>query len=214
LIEFRSGLISFELPSDLHDQIDANSKPARCSTLPFVSDVIFDVRIFKMSFITRRFLFAAALAAIPTASLAECPCKYKAEGLPDLTSASPIPAEHAVCLRQIQQLKRKYDEFASQVTSDKARNAHEKNSKGIELIDWGVVPKAEAEKIIATAKKTDATYREKLRVESSHLGDPGHKQDIVRNNMTLWQSQIFAAARWTAYANCVVKNGLSPTVAK
>src|SRR6185437_7385745 len=122
--------------------------------------------------------------------------------------------EHAVCLRQILQLKRKYDEFASQVTSDKARNAHEKNSKGIELIDWGVVPKSEAEKMIASAKKMDVTYREKLRLESSHLGDPGHKQDIVKNNMTLWQSQIFAAARWMAYANCIVKNDLPPSVAK
>lgn len=159
----------------------------------------------------RIWILAAIAVFVSSSAFAACPCDHKIDGLPGITSASPIPAAHAACLRPVYRATQEFKRYIAKANHDKARNAHQSNYDRQLTIDWGVPPKAVAEKMISDSKDGIAKFTERLRNEKLKVGDPDHTQTIVRDNMSLWESVVMYDTALISYANCVLKNDLPPT---
>ncbi len=158
-----------------------------------------------------RSAFVAVLVLMSSDAWAACPCEYTVEGLPGITSAHPIPPEHAACLRPIYRYLKAFQSYAQNSNREKARNAHQANYDRTLKIDWGIPPQSIAADMIATGNRLLAKSTEELLLEKQKLGDPGHIQEIVRDNASLSESMVFMNERTIEYAKCVIKNNLPPT---
>lgn len=153
----------------------------------------------------------AVLISMSSNALAACPCQYAVDGLPGITSAHPIPPEHAACLRPIYRYLQAFRSYVRNSNGKKARNAHQANLDNTLKIDWGIPPQSVAVNMIKQGHQFIDQYTEKLRLEKQKLGDPDHIQEIVKDNASLWESIIFMNERTIEYAKCVIKNDLPPT---
>ena len=141
-----------------------------------------------------------------------CPCEYKADGFPKLTSRKPIPAAHSACLHSIDELQGYLRGAVKKAHREKARNAHQTNLKRTYEIDWGVPPADVARTMIASSQSTSAEAAKTLKLEKRKIGDRNHIQDIVADNIGLDESTIEHGKKLADYARCVLKNNLPATV--
>jgi hypothetical protein len=159
--------------------------------------------------------YAACLSALLVLSSVEafaCPCEYKADKFPDLTSKRPIPPAHSTCLRSVNQLQVYLRGAVKKAHREKARNAHQANLKRTYEIDWGVPPADVARSMIASSRSTIAKSERTLKLEKRKIGNPDHIQDIVADNIGLDESTIEHGTKLAEYARCVLKNNLPATV--
>ena len=150
------------------------------------------------------------MLTIPVTALA-CPCTYKLDGFPDISSDKPIPAAHAVCLRSVEEFVKGKRKFIANSNREKARAAHEKSLRIILDTDWGVPSTETANALIEQGKRVISETQETLATERRKLGDPGHIQEIVRDNISLDESTVLMRTKFIEYARCVLKNDLPPT---
>jgi hypothetical protein len=141
-----------------------------------------------------------------------CPCEYKADGFPELTSKKPLPAAHSACLRPIAELQVYLREAVKKAHREKPRNAHQTNLKRTSAIDWGVPPAEVARSMIKSSESTIAGAAKTLKLEKRKVGDRNHIQDIVADNIGLDESTIEHGKKLAEYARCVLKNNLPATV--
>ena len=165
----------------------------------------------------RRFaaICAACLSALFVLSPARafaCPCEYKADKFPELTSKKPIPPAHSACLRSINELQGYLRGAVKKAHREKARNAHQTNLKRTYEIDWGVPPAEVAHSMIKSSQSTIAEAAKTLKAEKRKVGDRNHIQDIVADNIGLDESTIEHGTKLAEYARCVLKNNLPATV--
>jgi hypothetical protein len=170
-----------------------------------------------MRFGRRRFVAACAaclgaLFVLSSVQAFACPCEYKADKFPALTSKRPIPPAHAACLRSVSALQAYLRRAAGMAHREKARNAHQANLKRTYEIDWGVPPAEVARAMIASSRATVAKSEKTLKLERRKIGDPAHIQDIVADNIGLDESTIEHGTKLAEYARCVLKNNLPATV--
>lgn len=170
-----------------------------------------------MRFGDRRFAAAYAvclstLFVLPSAEAFACPCEYKADKFPELTSKHPIPPAHSACLRSINELQAYLRGAVKKAHREKARNAHQTNLKRTYEIDWGVPPAEVARSMIASSRSTIAGAARTLKTEKRKIGDRNHIQDIVADNIGLDESTIEHGTKLAEYARCVLKNNLPATV--
>ncbi len=168
---------------------------------------------------------AVAIAATLPADAAGCPCKYKAPGLKNVSSAQPIPNAHQRCLVPI-------DGYIGWLKKNVARantgpiNTVDMTLRMYSRLDWGVPPMDSARNMLQRADQNLPKYRQKLEdaqaeaeqdkkrtgVQTRDIRRLSDYSDNLQKSLIVTsEQQVKEAEASKAYAECVIANDLPPT---
>jgi len=156
-----------------------------------------------------------------------CPCKYKLSGLSHVTSASPIPPAHALCLASISELIEWIQKTEKTLDSGGlSKLMFQSTFRGLSTLDWGVPPIADAQEMLTHAEKRiaerkngpDTVKKETAPDKQAGKSKKGFEAELEAELARLEEDARVneeAAARTddatAVYAKCVIANNLPPT---
>src|ERR1700680_3914704 len=88
-------------------------------------------------------LIASLHCSVVAAQTGPCPCSNRAVALTHLTSSRPIPAEHAACLKAIDDYTRWLEQNESRIELPQFKKLFAPLLPGLVSVDWVVPSKAE-----------------------------------------------------------------------